>query len=140
MSRVAQIDGLRVVDSKKTLVLHITNKDIKGGKLKSPAGCAAAIACLRQLKATEARVHVSRTYVRHNGKWERYLTPQSLRSEIIAFDRGGKFEPGNYTLSRIPPSRKGDTSRDTHKKRPRGKKRRKYHVMTGIRPIVGTSH
>jgi hypothetical protein len=51
-----------------------------------------------------ARVHVARTYLKIGNKWLRCITPESLRSEIVAFDRGGKFEPGEFELKAIPDS------------------------------------
>lgn len=99
------LDGLPIVNATKSLKLEITTADIKHSQKKSAGFCAAAVACVRQLKAKEARVHLSRTYIRHNGKWIRYITPTSLQKEIIAFDRGGSFEPGHYRLMKVPPGK-----------------------------------
>lgn len=132
---VMKINGLPVVNAKKSIVLHIKKNDIERGKIKKPGACAAAIACERQLGCTEARVHVGRTYVRYNGKWERFLTSQALRAEIVAFDRGGKFEPGDYRLIKMQPSRLGDKTRDKRRVRT-GKRRSKYHTLSGVRPIA----
>lgn len=131
--KVMRINGLPVVDAKRSIVLHITAQDIAKGKTKKPDSCAAALACKRQLGCTEVRVHVGRTYVRFNGKWHRYLTSQDLRTEIVAFDRGGKFEPGNYKLLKMQPSRKKDKKFRT--KARTGRKRHKYHILTGVRPM-----
>jgi hypothetical protein len=99
-----RINGLKVVDAKKQLKIRITPQDIRDGDSKDPAMCAAALACKRDLKATDARVHVSRTYIKLNGQWLRFQTPSSLRSEVVAFDRGGKFFPGEYVISPMSPS------------------------------------
>ena len=133
--RSMKIEGLPVKDAKKSAILHITPTDVKKGKVKDPSGCAAALACIRDLGASDAHVHVGRTYLRFNGHWTRYNTSQALRAEIVAFDRGGKFEPGEYRLIKIEPSRKGDKSRDKRRNRT-GKKRRGYHVLTNIRPMA----
>lgn len=132
-----KINGRLVVNATKSVVLKITQADIAKGKLKSPAGCAAAVACKRQLHATEARVHVGRVYLRFNGKWHRYLTSGPLRSEIVAFDRGGTFEAGEYVLRKMGPSRKTGKRQGAEKWRTggRGKKRGKYHIITNVRPI-----
>lgn len=131
------INGLKVVDAKKSIHLVITKGDVKKGKVKDPSGCAAAVACRRALKAHEARVHIGRTYLRFNGKWERYHTSPALRAEIVAFDRGGVFEPGIYTLQKMQPSKKSGKRQGAEKWRTggRGKKRGRYHILTNIRPM-----
>ena len=93
-----KISGLRVVDAKRDQTIRITNRDVKKGGVKDPATCAAALACRRDLQSAEAQVHIGRTYVKQGRKWVRYVTPASLKYEIVAFDRGGKFEPGEYVL------------------------------------------
>lgn len=133
--RIMKIEGLPVKDAKKSVALHITAADVKKGKIKNPSSCAAAVACVRSLGATEAHVHIGRTYLRFNGHWQRYLTSAALRAEVVAFDRGGKFEPGEYHLIKIQPSRKGDKSRDKRKNQT-SKKRLGYHVLTNIRPMA----
>ncbi len=129
------IGGIPVVDATKPITLKISANDIKKGANKNPGACAAALACLRQIKGIErARVHIGRTYILKGGKWQRYLTPLSLRSEIVAFDRGGKFQPGEYVIKPLAPSHR---SMDHHKvqPRPRGlpKKKRPYHITTDVR-------
>lgn len=130
--RVMQIEGLPVKDAKKPVLLAITPGDVKKGKVKNPAGCAAAVACKRQLGASEAHVHKSRTYLRFNGHWVRYMTPASLQAEIVAFDRGGRFEPGEHRLARMAHYR--NASRGPHRKK--GKKKQGYHVVKNIRPMA----
>jgi hypothetical protein len=136
-----EINGAKVVDATKPLTIEILPKDIQKGNNKDPGACAAAQACLRQLHATAARVHIGRTYLMIDKKWLRFNTPRSLRSEIIAFDRGGAFAPGEYTLKPLQPSERAKrgkragsadktdrNGRRNTKKRPRAK-----HVVTGIR-------
>ncbi len=132
-----KINGLPVKNGKKSILLHITDSDVKKGKVKNPMGCAAAIACTRSLGASEARVHVGRTYLRYNGHWERYMTSDALRSEIVSFDRGGKFEPGDYMLLKLQPSYANRSKQGAYKKKPKKetKKRAKYHTLTNIRPM-----
>lgn len=133
--RHMKINGLPVKDGKALITLVVTANDVKRASIKDPTKCAAVRACKRALGASEARVHVGRTYLRYNGHWERYLTSKPLRTEIVAFDRGGKFSPGEYSLLKMQPSRKGDVSRDSRKNRNPKAKRRKYHVLTNIRPM-----
>lgn len=90
MSKIRVIDGLPVQDAKHPIKLVISDRDIKGASVKEPLDCVVSRACRRQLHAQEVRVHLSRIYVRANkGNWIRYHTPGNIRTEIIAFDRGG---------------------------------------------------
>src|SRR5512143_3798986 len=135
-----KINGLPVVDATKPVRLHITKSDVVKGRTKDPGGCAAAVACCRQLKATEARIHVSRAYVRFNGKWLRYETTQPLRGEIVTFDRGGRFEPGDYMLNTVNTAEivrrgKAHTKRPPKHDRPY-KSKRLRHMLTNVRHIA----
>ena len=100
-----KIDGLPVVDAKAPIVLTITAADIRKGHGGEPDSCAAAIACIRQLDCRAAKVHMGRIYVLNGKKWYRYETPQSIRSEVIAFDRRNSFKPGVYKLNPVTPSK-----------------------------------
>jgi hypothetical protein len=129
------IEGLPVIDARKPLQLHITPGDINRADIKEPHNCAVARACKRELHVIEARIHLSRVYLKTNkGSWTRYFTPDALRAEIIAFDRGGSFEPGEFTLKVPIPSKKlgkrrgSMTSTNSQRKR-----RREYHSTSNVR-------
>ena len=129
------IAGLPVKDATKQVTLTITKRDVHNGDTKNPSACAAALECKRQMGVTDVRVHIGRTYVKLDDKWLRFRTAGSLRNEIIAFDRGGKFEPGTYTLMPVPPQ-----DRFGHRRpKPSGLgktkriKRAKIHVVAGVR-------
>lgn len=136
-----KINGTKVADATSRLKITITPNDVRKGDNKNPSSCAAAVALLRQCGASQARVHIGRTYLKIDNKWVRYQTPKSLRSEIIAFDRGGKFEPGDHELMPLPPSERlkrgkrqgGDDKTDRNSRR-NGTKRKSHHTVTGIRP------
>ncbi len=132
-----KINDMPVVDATKKLQISITKKDIVKGDNKNPSMCAAAQCLLRLPKVTAARVHLKRTYVQIDKKWVRFDTPSSLRSEIIAFDRGGSFEPGTFTLGPIAPSHrlsgKRTGGRDKPKKKIMVAKKRPYHATTNVR-------
>lgn len=130
-----KIDGLPVVDAKKKCVINIKMADVKSAKTKDPGACAAAKACLRATKVEQARVHIGRVYLLRGNKWERYLTPKALRSEIISFDRGAKFQPGVFTLYAPHPTAKvGKMQGSATGQRDKPKKKRaKYHIVSGVR-------
>lgn len=138
------IAGKPVVNAKKTVTLHISPMDAKKGNVKDPGACAAARAAIRAVpNCIAARIHIGRAYLLgKDGKWMRYKTPESLRGEIIAFDRGGKFQPGDYTLRPMSPSDMGPhrvknfTSSNVNrsgKKDAPTKSPRKFHVVKGVR-------
>lgn len=130
-----KINGLPVVDATKPVTIEITKGDVRKGATKDPAACAAALACMRKFHADAARVHLGRTYLKMGKKWVRFHTSDALRIEIVAFDRGGTFEPGRYTLGAIQPSRRKRVQQgSTNYKRGTGNKRtRPYHITTGVR-------
>lgn len=94
-----EIAGKRVVDATKPVTITITTRDVANGDNKNPSSCAAARAAKHSIaECIGARVHIGRVYIEQDKKWVRYNTPDSLKQEIIAFDRGGTFAPGEYTL------------------------------------------
>lgn len=98
------IDGTPVVDADEPVTVHVTSDDCSRGSTKDPRGCAFALALKRIAQCNEGRVHLGCTYLRFGNKWLRYATPPSLKSEIISFDRGGGFFPGNFRLHPMPPA------------------------------------
>lgn len=138
------IDDMPVIDAKRAMKLIVTADDVKGADRKKPNACALAQACLHQPGVKEVRIHLSRAYVRHNdNNWQRFMVSPRLRAEIVAFDRGGRFQPGEYTLERGQPAkslgktRGGKDGKNTpwaiRKKRAKNRKPRPYHVMTDVR-------
>lgn len=140
------IDGLPVIDAKRPLKITVNKKDIEKADVKKPDTCAFAQACKRELKVKEVRVHLGRVYLRQNeSNWVRYFTPSNLRSEIIAFDRGGKFIAGEFVLPNPTPTgklgkatggKKGKTTPWAQRKKrekSKGYKKRGYHVVTDVR-------
>lgn len=140
-----EIAGKPVVNAKKKITIEVTQDDFmvakKTGGVKDPAGCAAAVAAIRQGLCTQAKVHLGRTYLfdPETGKWQRFNTPADLRNEIIAFDRGGRFQPGTYELKPLHKnaiarmgmrqgSKKGDDTKSRNKRRKTGPKRSNHHI------------
>ncbi len=123
-----------VKDATDHLVLEILPKDINGASIKNPGACVTARTCKRQL-GREARIHISRVYIKGSDGdiWYRYFVPTSLRGEIVSFDRGGKFIPGEYTLS--PPNPSGRLGMDKRKGRtsPNKNGKKRYKATKDIR-------
>ena len=125
-------EGLPVVDATRGLALHVTSVDIKGASKKNPAMCAAARAGQRELK-TDVRVFISRTYVKKADHWVRYKTPESASREIVSFDRGSSFEPGEYIIRPLPESERLGQYKGKSTQTGNGKKRNPSHVTAMIR-------
>lgn len=131
MSNIRSIDGLPVIDAKRALQIVVQPGDIsrslRANGRKEPDSCAMAKAMRRQTHCKDVRIHLARTYVRQNdGNWQRYMTPGALRQEIIAFDRGGRFEPGAYLLKVAQPSKKATGKRQGSDKDKRKNKKRRH--------------
>lgn len=120
--------GLPIVDATSPLEITITNNDVKKSRKNDPAHCAAALAAQREYH-TDVRVFLSRTYVKKDKVWVRYMNPERVRREIISFDRGSSFEPGTYRA--IPPTgtQKLGNWKPTGKKHT-GKQPRQVHNRT----------
>ena len=135
-----KIQGIDVVDADKEIEVTITPNDVRFGKKKEAHSCAAARALCREHDAEMAIVHFSRAYVKKNDKWYRYSVPPMLRTEVVAFDRGGDFAPGDYTLKPVQPTVRLDapvrrkTGPRTGAKPQNGNRPKKpYHIVTGVR-------
>jgi hypothetical protein len=130
------IDGLPVFDSPMDLILKVTKADVAKAVKGSCEKCAAAIALCRQRGVKAARVYLSRTLVQRARQWDRYVTPDALRTEIICYDRAGIFALGDYKLMRPKRSQqlgyKDGQKRSPHKTT--GKPPRVMHIVEGVRP------
>lgn len=133
-----EINGKRVVDATKPLRISVSKHDAATGRTKDPAKCAAARAILRTVAdAKSARVHLGRTYVEMDDKWVRFKTPNSLKVELVSFDRGAlpTYSEGDYTLYVPSP-----TDRLGVRPKPAGKagsKKRRPHIARIHHQIEG---
>ena len=135
-----KIDGLPVVDAKKTLHVEVLPTDIKKATRKDAYGCVMAVA-VERTTGRETKIGLSRAYVKNekNPKrkfWERHIVEGRVTREVIAYDRNGDFAEGEYTLSKPYPSNKlGITHYPSLPTAKRGTKgpRRVRHVTVGVR-------
>jgi hypothetical protein len=138
-----EINGKKVVNGQKPFTLRITVRDIRRSKSRDPGACAAAVALMRENKDIKsARVHVGRIFVEAPSAWVRYKTPKTLRDEIIAYDRGGRFVPGDHVVVPLTKSEQlyieskawRKENRDRSKDAPRDqRKRRTTHIVPDVR-------
>lgn len=134
-----KIDGIEVRDATRPVVLHIRDADARSGK-KDPGNCAAAKAACRIEGVIEARIYRTRSYLlmqdsRTEKKfWKRFNTPGAIRNELIAFDRGGTFQPDDYQLGVITPNERIGSERTRGAPTgPKKSKRPTPHIVKGIR-------
>ncbi|SRR5260221_10479305 len=132
-SKPRTFEGLQVVDGAKSFKLSISKDDIKNSKKNDPANCAAARACQRKFHK-EARVFLTRTYIKDKNKWIRFVTPVSVGREITAFDRGAAFEPGEYQLNAVSPSQQLGQTRGRTKHTNTGENKKPHHITVNVRP------
>lgn len=131
---------LPIVNAKKPLVLHITKGDLRSAEQnrKDPNWCVIACAARREFGADDVKIHLSRIYIRRGQKWQRFVTSKALRSEIIAFDRGGTFAPGEFWLSPPPPSKQRGGQQGSAKPPSYMRPRNPRHNTEDVRPWAGS--
>ncbi len=93
-----KLEGLPVYDATEPLGFTVKTRDITKRGIQSPDSCAMALACKREHHSKDVRIHMKYSYVLEKDHWTRYRTPASVSREIVAFDRGGSFDPGEYML------------------------------------------
>jgi len=90
----------KVTDARAPVQIEVTARDTKTSKKKKHAECALAKACQRTWNLDGAVVTRSMVYLVKDKQALRYLLPQTVTREIVAFDRGASFAPGVYTLTK----------------------------------------
>lgn len=129
------LEGKPIRDALEPVSLAIRTSDCKHGLSKAPDACAAAIACVRQLEALGARVHMARTFVEYDDHWLRFRTSPELTREIRNFDAAGMFKPGIYLLAPLQPSKRTGKKRQGSKngENKNTKRRPKHHRLKATR-------
>lgn len=128
----------KVVDALEPVVIQVTKADCVAGGNRQPNACALAKAARRVFEG--AIVSVTRAYLVKGEVATRYMLPESVSREIVAFDRDARFEPGEYTLNR--PSRYEGLGK-SHQQAPRkdagsaryANDRPRHHKTSGVRAL-----
>lgn len=102
--KLAKEKGLQMADARDPLKLEVTAADISRAEKKSPGNCGFAQACRRQYRADAAYFFRTTAWVQFGRTMLRYMLPMSMQKELLAFDRNGTMEPGEYQLGRPPES------------------------------------
>ena len=126
-----------VTDATKPVSVSVNKKDCKIATKRNPSECALAIAAKRELKVDGVIIGIGTTYLIKNNKAIRFGTPESVRREIVSFDRHQDFNPGEYYLVPKPPSnRLGKYVRRTlHAGGENKTAKRKYHYSARVRML-----
>jgi hypothetical protein len=133
-----KLEGLPVYDATEPITFTVTKRDANKGGIKDPESCAMALACKREQHSKDVRIHINYSYVLQKDHWLRYRTPACVGREIIAFDRGGTFDPGEYMLlvpfksNRLNHVKKHDPIRIGRRGKQMAKKRY-MHITTNVR-------
>lgn len=133
-----------VRDAKDPIDIEVTKSDSNAKAVKDHTACAMAVACKRKLHLDGVIISRSTAYLIKDRMATRYAVPDAVTREIVSFDRGASFEPGDYYL--LPPkesqllgarARRETGDRDHHEGSGNGKKRHAPHVTLGIRAALG---
>jgi hypothetical protein len=143
--RIQTLDGLPVYDATEPLWIEVTAQDVKQHRRRDPERCALAAACKRELHVTEARAYLSRLYIRYADHWKRYQLPETVRTEVATFDRGGGFSSGTYRIPPLSPTKQSsgrNSKRDGNgngkpKPMPKRPTHRDVHGVRAASPLMG---
>lgn len=134
-----KIDGMDVGNAALPIRISVTEEDVREGLRKSPDACAVALAAVKRVKGvTAAKAHLGCIYLLVNGRWRRWKTPAALRTEIIVFDRGGRFHPQDFYLN--PPPAGQLIARATRKSGPTRPPRFKRHKPVPTADVRHSAH
>jgi hypothetical protein len=133
----------RVTDATKPLEIVVTAQDDKVSRKLDHAGCAMAVACKREFKLDGAIVSRCVAYLVKGDEAVRYDVPERATREVISFDRGGGFNPGEYTLQKpeygLGERHSGDMGEGV--KSHSGNLHKRFHRYTAnVRTPLGSKH
>jgi hypothetical protein len=128
-----------VKDATKNARIEVTKADETNSKKKAHKGCAMAVACKRKFHLDGVIISANRAYLVKGTQARRFQLPPSVSREVVSFDRGGGFEPGDYELAKITPTAKLGSNRNKGGGQQGSDKPRKFaHKTGGIRISLGS--
>lgn len=127
-----------VVDAVRPRIIEVEQADLRRAEVQNHKSCAMAVACKRKLNLDGVIMARSTAYLIRGRKATRYSVPESITREIISFDRGAAFAPGQYRL--IPPLRKmGEQAGPRSPHTETGSAPRYHHTTSGVRALLGST-
>jgi len=130
----------KVTDAHGPIEIEVTPADARKGRRKSHQTCAMAVACRRKFNLDGVLLSHSVAYLVKGPRATRYVVPPSVQREIVSFDRGVEFKPGDYWLN--PPGgqqRLGSRTAVPAGKRSARRVARTRHSVPGVRAALGSS-
>lgn len=131
-----------VVDAERNARIEVTSKDEATSRKKSHKGCAMAVACKRKFHLDGVIISVNRAYLVKGDRARRFQLPPSVSREVVSFDRGGGFEPGDYELSKVGEGTKLGVSRNIKSNGSKhshvGATAKMSHKTGGVRVALGS--
>lgn len=127
---------LEVVDAKRPVRIEVTEQDATKKGIKNHESCAMAVACKRKFNLDGVVISRSTAYLVKGRKARRFKLSPSVSREIVSFDRGAGFAPGNYHLTTFPETQRLGSRRETSTDgngTGNGFPKNFRHVTTGIR-------
>lgn len=92
----------RVIFADKSVKVDVHPRDCKEGKKFQTSECALAKAAKRQFHADGVAIRLTDSFIIKGKTAIRFKTPESVKRELVSFDRHQDFAAGTYQLSRIP--------------------------------------
>jgi hypothetical protein len=123
------------VDATKPVEVSVNRADCKMAKRLNPSECALAQAAKRELKVDGVVIGMSTSYIIKGDQAIRFSTPNSVRTEIVSFDRHQDFAPGDYYLTPKSPANRIGTVHSTKKGGKNKSAKRKYHHSARVRVL-----
>jgi hypothetical protein len=129
-----------IEDASECVAIEVTKHDDKIAQKKDHKTCAMAVACKRKLGLDGVMISINTAYLVKGTTARRYHLPQSVAREVVSFDRGAGFAPGQYQLSKVPKSlRLGTKQRNkTGRGKTGGADKEFIHHTAGIRVVLGS--
>ena len=121
-------------DADKPVEVSVSRRDCKVSKRLNPTECALAHAAKRELKADGVIIGMGASYIIKGKTAFRFSTPESVKREIVSFDRHQDFAPGDYYLIPPSPSRRFGVAHALNPDRNR-KAKRKVHLSARVRVL-----
>jgi hypothetical protein len=130
-----------VEDATREITIEVTKRDASTAQARDHAQCAMAVACKRAMDLDGVIIAIKTAYLVKGTKALRYMVPESVQREIVSFDRGAAFAPGEYRLRRPEPSTRIGTEQRTGRNGggtggEQAAARR--HFTEGVRAVVGS--
>jgi hypothetical protein len=126
-----------VRDAKESITISVSARDVSGGRAKDHKNCPIAGACKRGLPIQYAIISKSTAYiVDKNMVATRYLVSGGAREELISFDRGGSFQPGEYSLYAPTARQKLGSTHKRERTQGDGSRPRLVRKINGLRASI----